>query len=167
MYTAKTKDTKYNIEIDLNTNKGTVNGKAFELDLIKTGENHIHVIKDNKSFNISVVEADYINKQITLDINGHLYDVEINDDIDILLKGLGMNKPEQKITKDIKAPMPGLLTNIIVSSGETVKKGDILLVLEAMKMENNIKSPIDGVVKTIPVTKGNSVDKNEILIIFE
>lgn len=167
MFTAHTKDKKYNVELDLSTNKGTVNGKNFELNLIKTGENHIHVIKDDKSYNISVVEADYANKQITLHINGHLYNVNINDDIDILLNGMGMNRTTQIINKDIKAPMPGLLANIYVKPGDEVKKGDILLVLEAMKMENNIKSHIDGVIKAISANKGKSVEKNEILITFE
>jgi biotin carboxyl carrier protein len=48
-----------------------------------------------------------------------------------------------------------------------VKKGDVLLILEAMKMENAIKSPVDGTIKAIPVTKGKSVEKNQILLQFE
>ncbi|MNF13023.1 Glutaconyl-CoA decarboxylase subunit gamma [compost metagenome] len=67
---------------------------------------------------------------------------------------------------EIKAPMPGLVLNVIVESGQEVNKGDNLLILEAMKMENIIKSPSSGIVKKILVTKGDKVEKNEILIQF-
>jgi len=68
---------------------------------------------------------------------------------------------------EVKAPMPGLLLNVMVKPGNQVFKGDNLLVLEAMKMENMIKSPTDGVVKSIEVEKSSAVDKNQVLIKFE
>ncbi|MNR65826.1 2-oxoglutarate carboxylase large subunit [compost metagenome] len=68
--------------------------------------------------------------------------------------------------KEIKAPMPGLVLNVMVQEGQEVGKGDNLLVLEAMKMENIIKSPDSGIVKKILITKGDKVEKNEVLIQF-
>jgi biotin carboxyl carrier protein len=56
--------------------------------------------------------------------------------------------------------------NILVTEGQEVKKGDALIVLEAMKMENILKSPSDGAVKKILAGKGNAVEKNQILIQF-
>ena len=56
--------------------------------------------------------------------------------------------------------------NLKVAEGDTVKAGDQLLILEAMKMENILKSPGDGVVKKIKVKKGDSVEKNQVLIEF-
>ncbi len=67
---------------------------------------------------------------------------------------------------EVKAPMPGLVLDIRVSEGDEVKKGDPILVLEAMKMENIIKSPTDGVIKKINVKKGLAVEKNQVLINF-
>ncbi len=67
---------------------------------------------------------------------------------------------------EIKAPMPGLVLDIRVAEGDAVKKGDTILVLEAMKMENSIKSPTDGLVKKISVKKGLAVEKNQVLINF-
>jgi len=53
-----------------------------------------------------------------------------------------------------------------VSEGQAVKKGDTLLILEAMKMENALKSPADGVIKKVAVSKGMAVEKNQLLIEF-
>ncbi len=66
----------------------------------------------------------------------------------------------------IKSPMPGMVSNYKVAVGDHVKKGDTVLILEAMKMENNIPSPCDGVIKSIPKSSGDSVGKDEILIVI-
>ncbi|MEG0269058.1 MAG: biotin/lipoyl-containing protein [Clostridia bacterium] len=68
----------------------------------------------------------------------------------------------QKIT----APMPGTIVDVKVAQGASVKKGDVLLILEAMKMENEIMSPCDGVVKQITVAKGASVNSGDALIVI-
>ena len=65
---------------------------------------------------------------------------------------------------NIIAPMPGTVLSVACNNGQAVKKGDVLLVLEAMKMENEIQSPADGVVAKVAVTKGQSVDVGELLV---
>lgn len=67
----------------------------------------------------------------------------------------------------VTAPMPGTIINIKVSNGERVKKGDVILVLEAMKMENDIAAPIDGVVIQITAAKGSSVSTGDILAVIQ
>jgi biotin carboxyl carrier protein len=64
---------------------------------------------------------------------------------------------------EIRAPMPGLVLQILVGPGEEVKRGDTLLILEAMKMENVIKSPGDGLIGQVSVEKGQPVDKGQVL----
>ena len=64
----------------------------------------------------------------------------------------------------INAPMPGNIVNVMVKAGDTVAKGQVLLVLEAMKMENEIMSPRDGVVAGVHVSKGESVDSGKLLV---
>jgi biotin carboxyl carrier protein len=71
-----------------------------------------------------------------------------------------------KKVNEVKAPMPGLVLEIRVNVGDAVKKGDAILVLEAMKMENILKSPTDGTVSKINVKKGIAVEKNQVLINF-
>jgi biotin carboxyl carrier protein len=79
---------------------------------------------------------------------------------------MGMNAAGSGNLKEIKAPMPGLILDLKVAPGDPVKKGDVLLILEAMKMENSIKSPGDGVVKEVKVSLKQSVEKNQVLIQF-
>ena len=62
----------------------------------------------------------------------------------------------------VKAPMPGTILDVKVANGAAVKKGDCLVILEAMKMENEILSPCDGVV-TVATTKGSTVNAGDIL----
>lgn len=64
----------------------------------------------------------------------------------------------------IKAPMPGTLIKVNVKAGDAVKKGDVLCVLEAMKMENDILAPADGVVATVEAAQGASVATDAVLV---
>ncbi len=66
----------------------------------------------------------------------------------------------------VAAPMPGTILNVNVTVGQAVKKGDIMFILEAMKMENEIVAPVDGVVKQIVAQKGASVDTDEVLAVI-
>ena len=73
--------------------------------------------------------------------------------------------PQPKVN-NVRAPMPGLIIDLKVRNGDTVKAGDALLILEAMKMENIIKAPGDATVKSVKVSKGDGVEKNQVLIEF-
>ena len=64
----------------------------------------------------------------------------------------------------VNAPMPGNINAVKVSVGQSVKAGDVLLILEAMKMENEIKAPQDGTVASIAVNKGQSVNTGDLMI---
>ena len=67
----------------------------------------------------------------------------------------------------IIAPMPGVILEVRVKEGAAVKNGDILLMLEAMKMENEILAPANGVVKQVLVSKGATVNTDDIMIVLE
>ncbi len=64
----------------------------------------------------------------------------------------------------IKAPMPGTVVKVAVSVGESVNSGDMLLVLEAMKMENEIFSPVSGKVTSVSVSQGTNVNSGDVLL---
>ena len=66
----------------------------------------------------------------------------------------------------VKAPMPGSILAVKASVGQAVKAGDVLVVLEAMKMENDITAPCDGTVKEIVVTKGTTVNTDDVLVVM-
>ncbi len=157
--------TEHAIELE-NATGGTVDGKTFQWDVITVKEGSFHIIKDNKSYTVEVIKADAKEKSFLISVNGNKYQLNIKDKFDELLQSLGLDAMSSKKVNEIKAPMPGLVLEIRVAEGDAVKKGDAILVLEAMKMENIIKSPADGTVKKINVKKGMAVEKNQVLINF-
>ena len=165
MITAEINKKEYIVELT-NSKSGKVNNKPFEIDCIETNHS-FNIIKDNKSYNITVVHKDLEKKIITLIINNEKVEVSVKSEIDILLKDLGIDITKAKVIKEIKAPMPGMVLNVLVKEGAEIQEGENLIILEAMKMENILKSPVSGKIKEIKAQKGKSVEKNEILIIFE
>jgi biotin carboxyl carrier protein len=81
-----------------------------------------------------------------------------------VLRQLARGEAQTMGTIEIKAPMPGLVVRLPVKKDDSVKKGQSVAVIEAMKMENDIKSPADGVVTTIHVAERNAVEKNAKLL---
>ena len=66
----------------------------------------------------------------------------------------------------IKAPMPGKIVKVVAAEGAAVKKGDVVVILEAMKMQNEITAPVDGKVKSINVAAGQSVKPGEVMAVI-
>lgn len=158
-----------NTSFEVENHKGIfiINKEVFDGDIQVLGGNHFHILYQNHSYNAEIVKADYQEKSFTVKINGNTYQLAVQDRFDLLLEQLGMGKASKQKLNDLKAPMPGLILDILVKEGDKVKKGDNLLILEAMKMENMIKSTGEGTVKNIKISKGDRVEKNHILIIFE
>ena len=168
MIKANLNNTAFEITFDdKHYQEGTINKQVFVIDRVKSSVNNWHILKDGKSYNIEILKIDKISKQVDLKMNGKLNSIKITDQFDALLKSLGMDNLAAKKVLELKAPMPGLVLNIAVNEGDTIAKGDALLVLEAMKMENIIKSPTDGVIKKIHAIKGNAVEKSQLLISFQ
>ncbi len=168
---AKTAYQKEGLEesFEIHQEKGQlfVNQKPQSWDLINIKPNTYHIIKDDQAYLVEVLEADKTTKTFSIKVNGHLYELTAQNHLDMLLQKLGMDKVATAKITEVKAPMPGLLISTKVNIGDEVKKGDTLLILEAMKMENVIKSPIDGKIKAIKVNSGQNVDKNQVMIQFE
>ena len=67
----------------------------------------------------------------------------------------------------VTAPMPGNILSVNVAAGDTVKRGQVLLILEAMKMENEIMSPCDGVIASVNTSKGSAVESGALLCVIQ
>ncbi len=165
MYQVKVNE-KYNFVVQTENKQFKVNNEVIKLDQIFLNQNSSHILYQNKSYLVEVVELIKEEKKAIIKINGNIYTLNVEDQYDQLLKQLGMDNLAVNKILQVKAPMPGLVLSVLVAEGDEVKKGDSLLVLEAMKMENMIKSPTDGIIKKIEVKPGNTVEKNELLISF-
>lgn len=158
MYKAKV-NKQFEIEIDQD--------KPIDWDIQTIKKDTFHIIKNHQSYKAEIIDADLESKKVHLKINGKIFEVEVKDKMDLLLEKLGMSSQLTRKVNDIKAPMPGLVLDIKVKPGDTIQKGEGVIVLEAMKMENLLKSPGDGVVKSIDVKEGEAVEKNQVLINLE
>ncbi len=165
MYQVKVNE-KYNFVVQTENKQFKVNNEVIKLDQIFLNQNSSHILYQNKSYLVEVVELIKEEKKAIIKINGNIYTLNVEDQYDQLLKQLGMDNLAVNKILQVKAPMPGLVLSVLVAEGYEVQKGDSLLVLEAMKMENMIKSPTDGIIKKIEVKPGNTVEKNELLISF-
>lgn len=138
-----------------------------KLDAVRVENSKFHVLKDSKPYKVEIISSDFLAKKYKVNVNNKTYDVAISNELDQLISSMGIERGKTKVVNAIKAPMPGLILEISVEVGQTVKENDPLLILEAMKMENSFLSPRDGVIKSIAVIKGNAVDKGQLLIEFE
>jgi biotin carboxyl carrier protein len=145
----------------------SVNTLPFNWDMVEIKDGNFHIIYNNRSYNAEVLEANYQSKSFLIKINKSKYSIELKDRFDILLDQLGMGNANTAKVNDIKAPMPGLIVDIKVQVGDTVKKGDTILILEAMKMENVLKASGEGKIKAIKVSAKQNVEKNQVMIEFE
>lgn len=137
------------------------------LDSLNADSNQVHILHDHQSLNLKFENEDFNSQNYQLKVNSNSYNVQISNDLDVLIKEMGLSLAARSLVNDIKAPMPGLILDVNVEEGQEVKEGDTLLILEAMKMENALTAPRDAVIKSIPVSKGNTVAKNELLIEME
>lgn len=118
-------------------------------------------------------------KNYTITVNGNVYDVTVEEGTGSIAGAAKAAAPKAAAPKaapkaaapagaqgavKVNAPMPGKILKVNVNAGAAVKKGDVLLVLEAMKMENEICAPQDGTVATVECAAGDSVESGKVLV---
>jgi len=168
MYTVALKEKTYTVDFDKDSkNKGLINDKAFSLDFNSENKERFQLTYKDKTYKVVIIDYQVEKNLVVLKINNDKVTMNVSNELDLLLKEMGMDISSSQKINEIKAPMPGLVLDILVEVGQEVHQGDTVLVLEAMKMENNIKTPADAVVKEILCEKGQAIDKNDILIVFE
>lgn len=147
-------------------NKLVINGQPQLFELVERGEKHFIVQLNNRSIEVYVLKYEPAEKKGVFIVNGKKCSVSATDEMDMLLKKLGMDNAGARQVKELKAPMPGMVVKVEVEAGSVVKKDQALIILEAMKMENVLKAQADGVVQNVEVKKGQAVEKNQVLVRF-
>lgn len=164
MFTVTIQNKSYSVEKTDETIQ--VNSKTIDWDLKWISDRKIHLIHENKSLEAELIYVDKESKTVQIKLGNKISNLQLKDRFDLILEQLGINNNASQALKEIKAPMPGLILDLKVKVGDEVKKGDVVLILEAMKMENILKSPGDGIVKAVKVSLNQSVEKNQVLIQF-
>jgi biotin carboxyl carrier protein len=159
--------TSYNATVNGALNVSVKASDVALLNKVQSEKDNYHILHNHQSYNVAVLAANYATKTFTLKVNGSTHNVQLDDELDTLIKQLGLTLKSNQKTNNLKAPMPGLVLEVVVQVGQTIKKGDTLLILEAMKMENSLKCQADAIVKAIHVKKGAPVEKGELLIEME
>lgn len=137
------------------------------LDALELAEGKFHLLQKNVSYNVAILNSDFTNKTFSVSVNGNFYEVTISDKYDQMVNEMGLLISSTQKVNEIKAPMPGLILDIMVKVGQEISEGTPLLVLSAMKMENIILSQGDGIIKSIAIKKDDAVEKGQLIIEME
>lgn len=139
-------------------------GDLKDFRVLQRNEETIKFLFNGKVYDAKILSIDDRCKQLKVELNNQVIELTLRDNLDQLVDEMGLSDISEEGGGEIHSPMPGLVLNCIVEEGQTVSKGDPLLVLEAMKMENLIQATADGVVAKIHCSKSDSVNKGDLLI---
>ena len=154
-------DKEYTIEI-IDRGHLSFNGKVVEVDFESIGGQPVYsLVIDGKSFEAYVYEHEDEWQVLLL---GQQYPVRVEDEREKRLKSAGSAKHQESGEFQLKAPMPGLVIAISVKEDQQIEKGQVLVILESMKMQNELKSPRAGKVERVKVKAGESVEQRQILL---
>lgn len=152
---------EYTIEI-VNRNKIIVDGIPYEVDFSSiSGQPVYSLLIDGKSYE-GYMYPDEDDWEVIL--QGNMYAVNVEDERERRLRQALGEGPMQSGEFHLKAPMPGLVVTVPVSEGQNIVKGEVLIILESMKMQNELKSPRDGVITRMRVKEGDSVERKQTLL---
>ena len=158
------KDEFYRVILDKDDAIDVTVPELDALDIVKDQNGGYHLIHDDKSYNMSIISFDMGEGKMRISVNDEIFNVQVKDSVRVRVDELGLSDLHQSVEEFIVAPMPGLVLGVMVRAGEEVKKGDTLLILEAMKMENVIAAPHDAHIEEVYIKNGISVEKSEKLI---
>lgn len=158
-------DREFKVEIieDGEIKKVLVDGKEFDVDYNVGGDSLYSVIIGNRSNGVQLTRV--ANASYEVINRGDLYQIELVNELD-QTRFMHDSKTHAGV-QIVTTPMPGVILKVYVKEGDSVKAGDALCVLVAMKMENEIKASIDGVVKEIFVSDNDKVNMSDKLMIID
>jgi biotin carboxyl carrier protein len=149
--------------VDINhTGEITVDGEVINVDLLQMQDTTMYsLIIGNQSHDVRMSDADGFYE---VQVSGDIFQVVVEDERTRRLAGLKRSSDAFTGEVFLKAPMPGVVVEIPIEKGQRVAKGDIVLILESMKMQNEFKSPRDGVIHAVRVSPGDTVEQNSVML---
>lgn len=168
---------QYKNQIVLNNESGketclAINGKSVthnsnELDIVieTTADGFSFVRVNDLCYPVEIISSH--QNEYELLINGISYNFSIETPFSLERKKQLMKQSNESCTIRLKSPMPGKILEVMVKTGDAVKAGDTLLILEAMKMQNAILASTKGIIKKVLVKEGDTTSKSDLLIELE
>ena len=149
--------------IDINhAGEITVNGEVINVDLLQMPDTTMYsLIIGSESHDVRMSEGDGFYE---VQVSGDIFQVVVEDERTRRLAGLRSKSSLGSGEVFVKAPMPGVVVEVPVEKGQRVVKGDIVIILESMKMQNEFKAPRDGEIHVVRVAAGDTVEQNAVMV---
>lgn len=165
-YSAIVNKQKFEITIDTvnGTPSVTVDGHSVHVDFQRVGGTTRYSLLLSSASHDLIVYGNGGTYQVHY--NGKVYPVSVQDHRDRSGSG-ALHKAPPSGMAEVRAPMPGMVSEIEVQAGDKVTKGRGLAIIEAMKMENELRSPVDGTVTEIKIKRGDTVEKDAVLVVID
>ena len=160
-YVTTVEGREYIVDI-LDDHRISVDGVIYQVDFMPVGDQQVYsLVVDGKSVDAHV----YPNEDIWQVIfQGNLFSATVEDEREKRLRAALGGKVAEHEDFHLKAPMPGMVISIPVEEGQMIQKGDVLVILESMKMQNELRSPRDGKVTRLRVKFGDRVEQKETML---
>ena len=139
----------------------TLNGEPLDGRFERLGPNSGLLILEGRTH---VITFEQEGEHIRITTGGIRQDAVVKDETALLLEKFGFDDADSVAKREILAPMPGLVLQVLVEPGQAVEEGQGLVVLEAMKMENELRAPSSGSVAAVHIAPGDTVGKNALLV---
>jgi biotin carboxyl carrier protein len=154
-------DKQFTVEV-IDDKHVSVDGKIYEIDFESVAGQPVYsLIVDGRSHESYIYQGDD-NWQVLM--RGRLYPVTVEDEREKRLRAAAGGGVAETGEFHLRAPMPGLVVALPVAEGEAVKRGQVILILESMKMQNELKAPRDGTIGRIRVRPGETVEQKQTLL---
>ncbi|OGN75891.1 MAG: hypothetical protein A2X25_01750 [Chloroflexi bacterium GWB2_49_20] len=160
-YVTNVNGKEYSIEI-LDDHQLCLDGQILDIDFVSIADQPVFsLIIGGKSFEAYVYpgEDDY---QVLL--QGRSFSIKVEDEREKRLRTAGGSTISESTEYHLKSPMPGMVVSLPISEGQAVTKGQVLVILESMKMQNELKSPRDGTLARVRVKPGDNVEQRQTLL---
>jgi acetyl/propionyl-CoA carboxylase alpha subunit len=152
---------EYIIDI-IDEHQVSIDGVIHQIDFMPVGDEQVYsLIIDGKSVDASVTQNEDAWQVL---FQGNLFNATVEDEREKRLRAALGGRVVEKEDYHLKAPMPGMVISIPVEDGQAIHKGDVLVILESMKMQNELRSPRDGKVTRIRIKAGDRVEQKETIL---
>ena len=164
-YNLKISESTVQAEVDIQEDrqlKVSMEQKTYCTTYNVISRHQIHLDVDGKGYNIFLADESVDSK--TIIVNGRPFRVE---DVDVLAQQSTSGKGHKDLPGEVTPPMPAVVVRLLVNQGDSVKKGDGIIVVSAMKMETTLTAPYNGLVARVNVQEGDKVSPGQILVDIE